>query len=53
MTSLIQIDVKKQIAVFNTHSEVSICSGIVEEFTTDPNTVDTRRKCRRRRMQKL
>ena len=32
-----------QIAVFNTHSEVSICSGIVEEFTTDPNTVDTRR----------
>lgn len=31
------------IAVFNTHSEVSICSGIVEEFTTDPNTVDTRR----------
>ena len=33
----------KQIAVFNTHSEVSICSGIVEEFTTDPNTVDTRR----------
>lgn len=34
---------EKQIAVFNTHSEVSICSGIVEEFTTDPNTVDTRR----------
>ena len=33
----------KQIAVFNTHSEVSICSGIVEEFTTDPNTVDTKR----------
>ena len=32
-----------QIAVFNTHSEVSICSGIVEEFTTDPNTVDTKR----------
>ena len=30
---------EKQIAVFNTHSEVSICSGIVEEFTTDPNTV--------------
>ena len=24
---------EKQIAVFNTHSEVSICSGIVEEFT--------------------
>ena len=34
---------EKQIAVFNTHSEVSICSGIVEEFTTDPKTVDTRR----------
>ena len=34
---------EKQIAVFNIHSEVSICSGIVEEFTTDPNTVDTRR----------
>lgn len=34
---------EKQIAVFNTHSEVSICSGTVEEFTTDPNTVDTRR----------
>lgn len=33
----------KQIAVFNTHPEVSICSGIVEEFTTDPNTVDTKR----------
>ena len=34
---------EKQIAVFNTHLEVSICSGIVEEFTTDPNTVDTKR----------
>ena len=34
---------EKQIAVFNAHPEVSICSGIVEEFTTDPNTVDTRR----------
>ena len=34
---------EKQIAVFNTHSEVIICSGIVEEFTTDPNTVDTKR----------
>lgn len=34
---------EKQMAVFNTHSEVSICSGIVEEFTTDPNTVDTKR----------
>lgn len=34
---------EKQIAVFNTRSKVSICSGIVEEFTTDPNTVDTKR----------
>lgn len=34
---------EKQINVFNTHPEVSICSGVVEEFTTDPNTVDTRR----------
>lgn len=34
---------EKQIAVFNTHLEVSICSGIVEEFTTDLNTVDTKR----------
>lgn len=34
---------EKQIAVFNAHSEVSICSGIVEEFTTDPNTVDAKR----------
>lgn len=34
---------EKQITVFNTHPEVSICSGIVEEFTNDPNTVDTKR----------
>lgn len=34
---------KKQIDVFNTHPEVSICSGIVEEFTTNPEIVDTRR----------
>ncbi len=34
---------EKQIAVFNTHPEVSICSGIVEEFTTDPKVVDARR----------
>lgn len=34
---------EKQMAVFNAHSEVSICSCIVEEFTTDPNTVDTKR----------
>ena len=31
---------EKQIEVFNTHPEVSICSGIVEEFTTEPNVVD-------------
>ena len=29
--------------MFNEHPEVSICSGIVEEFTTDPNTVDAKR----------
>lgn len=34
---------EKQIAVFNTHPEVSICSGIVEEFTINPNIVDTKR----------
>ena len=34
---------EKQLAVFNEHPEVSICSGIVEEFTTDPNTVDAKR----------
>lgn len=34
---------EKQIAVFNTYPEVSICSGIVEEFTTNPDTVDTKR----------
>lgn len=34
---------EKQIAVFNTHSEVSICSGTVEEFTTTLDTVDARR----------
>lgn len=34
---------EKQIAVFNTHPEVSICSGIVEEFTSDPYTIDAKR----------
>ncbi|MDV5043054.1 amylovoran biosynthesis protein AmsE, partial [Faecalibacterium duncaniae] len=33
---------EKQLAVFDEHPEVSICSGIVEEFTTDPNTVDAK-----------
>lgn len=34
---------EKQIKVFNAHPEVSICSGIVEEFTTTPERVDARR----------
>ena len=34
---------EKQIAVFNAHPEVSICSGIVEEFTSNPIIVDTKR----------
>ena len=34
---------EKQIAVFNARPEVSVCSGIVEEFTTDLNIVDTKR----------
>lgn len=34
---------EKQIAVFNAHPEVSVCSGVVEEFTTVPEVVDTRR----------
>lgn len=34
---------EKQLAVFRDHPEVSICSGIVEEFTTDPEVVDARR----------
>lgn len=34
---------EKQLTIFNTHPEVSICSGIVEEFNDDPNIVDARR----------
>lgn len=34
---------EKQIAVFNTHLEISICSGVVEEFTTSPDVVDAKR----------
>lgn len=34
---------EKQINVFDIYPEVSICSGIVEEFTADPNIVDTKR----------
>ena len=43
MTLLYADRCEKQLAVFNTHPEVSICSGIVEEFTTDPNVVDAKR----------
>ncbi len=43
MTSLIRIDVKNRSLCLTHIRKVSICSGIVEEFTTDPNTVDTRR----------
>ena len=34
---------EKQLAAFEAHPEVSICSGIVEEFTTAPDVVDARR----------
>lgn len=34
---------EKQIAVFSTHPEVSICSGVVEEFTISPDVVDAKR----------
>ncbi|WP_242965780.1 glycosyltransferase [Pygmaiobacter massiliensis] len=34
---------EKQITVFNLHPEVSICSGVVEEFTTNPEVVDAMR----------
>lgn len=34
---------EKQLGIFNSHPEVSICSGIVEEFTTTPDAVDARR----------
>lgn len=34
---------EKQIAVFYKHSEVSNCSGIVEEFTSTPDVVDAKR----------
>lgn len=34
---------EKQIAVFYKHPEVSICSGIVEEFTCTPDVVDAKR----------
>lgn len=34
---------EKQLTVFNMHPEISICSGIVEEFTLTPNIVDAKR----------
>ena len=34
---------EKQLEVFRMHPEISICSGIVEEFTEDPDKVDARR----------
>lgn len=34
---------EKQLAVFNMHPEISICSGIVEEFTLTPDIVDAKR----------
>lgn len=34
---------EKQLAVFCARPEVSVCSGIVEEFTTSPDIVDARR----------
>lgn len=34
---------EKQMMVFNTYPEVSICSGIVEEFTVDSNIVNIKR----------
>ena len=34
---------EKQIAVFHIHPEVSVCSGIVEEFTSTPDVVEAKR----------
>ena len=34
---------EKQLKVFAAHPEISICSGIVEEFTISPEIVDSRR----------
>lgn len=34
---------EKQLNIFNIHPEISICSGIVEEFTENPDIVDTKR----------
>lgn len=34
---------ERQLKIFNTHPEVSICSGTIEEFTKDFNIVDSKR----------
>ena len=34
---------KKQIDLFQSHPELSICSGIIEEFTNNPNEIDSLR----------
>lgn len=34
---------EKQLTVFNTYPEISVCSGIVEEFATNPKVVEARR----------
>ena len=34
---------ERQLAVLNIHPEVSICSGIVEEFITSPDIINARR----------
>ena len=34
---------EKQVMIFSSHPEVSVCSGIVEEFSSDVHVVDSRR----------
>ena len=34
---------EKQLMVFNTYPEISVCSGIVEEFASNPKVVESRR----------
>jgi glycosyltransferase involved in cell wall biosynthesis len=34
---------EKQVEVFNKYRDISICSGVVEEFSTSPNCVEARR----------
>ena len=34
---------ERQLRIFASHPDISICSGIVEEFTSDPMKVDARR----------